>query len=80
MADVFSVVYCFLLRANVLVPIAVLAASLLAYLNYLYGVRPVDFIYPSIAVFLVVIFLFVDLLRRSHDGAKPHVGTALASS
>lgn len=62
-ADVFSVLYCVVSRANFLVPTAILAASLLAYLNYLYVLQPISFIYPSIGVLLVVIFLFVDLVR-----------------
>jgi hypothetical protein len=64
-ADVFSVLYYFLVRAHVLVPLAVLAASLLAYLDYLYALHPISFIYPSIGVSLAVIFLFLDLLRRT---------------
>jgi Gpi18-like mannosyltransferase len=64
-ADVFSVLYLFLPRSNALVPLAVLSASLLAYLDYLFGVHPISFLYPAVGVFLIVIYLFVDLLRRT---------------
>lgn len=80
LADVFSVVFCFLRRSYVLVPLAVLTASLLAYLNHLFDVRPIDFVYPSIGVSLVVIFLFVDLLRRSDDARRLPSNTAVAAS
>jgi len=57
LADVLSVVYFFFVVRNVFVPIIVVAGSLIAYLNYLYGVQPVDFLYPSIAIFGVLCFL-----------------------
>lgn len=79
-ADVFSVVYFFFFLSNILVPIAVCSASLLAYLNYLYDLMPIGFLYPSIGVLLAVIFLFVELIRRSAPSAQPQTTMALAGS
>jgi Gpi18-like mannosyltransferase len=65
LADVSSVIYFFFFVRNVFVPLVVIATSLVAYLNYLYGVQPIDFLYPSIAVFLILNFLFIDILKSS---------------
>jgi len=72
LADVISVVYFFFFVRNVLVPVAVVLGSLVAYLNYLYGVQPIDFLYPSIAIFLVLIFLFIGIVTSSgHTPPRP---------
>jgi len=65
LADVISVVYFFLVFKNVVVPIVIIVGSLVAYLDYLYGVQPIGFVYPSIGIFLILIFLFLDLQRYS---------------
>jgi Gpi18-like mannosyltransferase len=79
-ADVFSVLYCFLARANILVPLAVLSASLLAYLDYLFALHPISFIYPSTGVFLAVVYLFLDLLRRTGDAGSVSAAPGPAAS
>jgi hypothetical protein len=65
LADVTSVIYFFFFVRSAFVPLVVIAGSLVAYLQYLYGVQPIDFLYPSIAIFLVLNFLFFDILRSS---------------
>ena len=65
LADVISVVYFFFFVRNIFVPLIVIAGSLVAYLNYLYGMQPIDFLYPSIAIFLVLSFLFIGIARSS---------------
>jgi Gpi18-like mannosyltransferase len=69
LADVISVIYFFFFVRNVFVPLIVVAGSLIAYLNYLYGMQPIDFLYPSIAIFLVLSFLFIGIVRSP---AAPH--------
>lgn len=64
-ADVLSVIYAFFSFKRLLIPLVVITNSLVAYLRYLYDVHDINFLYTSTATFLVITFLFVDIVRSA---------------
>ncbi|MDP9083646.1 MAG: hypothetical protein M3N50_07770 [Pseudomonadota bacterium] len=61
-ADIISVIYVFFSFKRLLIPLIVVANSLVAYLRYLFDVQDIDYRYTSIAVFLVLTFIFADIV------------------
>jgi len=61
-ADVLSVIYLFFSLKRFLIPFVVITNSLVAYLSYLYAVHDINYRYTSAATFLVLGFLFIDII------------------
>jgi Gpi18-like mannosyltransferase len=80
LADVIAVLYCFFAPSHVLVPLAIVTASLLAYLDYLFGLRPLGFAVPSVGVAVALAYLCVELIREAGRGSPAEGRLAPASS